>query len=84
MKKTFPYEGYIDYPGVGKIYDRDVHKLIKEHSRLIDRMSPAKMTEMSLLGQTILMRVFDDVDPNDPSWKFYGKNALHSRKNGSV
>ena len=76
MGKKFQYEGYIDYPGVGRIYDSDVYKLIKEHSRFIDRLSGTKMTEMSLLGQCILMRIFDDVDPDDPSWKFYGRNSL--------
>lgn len=75
--KSFTYEGYIDYPGVGMIYDSDVYKLILKHSRFIDRLSGKKMTEMSLLGQCILMRIFDDVDPNDMTWKFYGrKNAL--------
>lgn len=72
--KTFQYGGYIDYPGVGKIYDKDVYKLIKNHSRIIDRLSKTKMVEMSLLGQCVLMGIFDDVDPNDPSWKFYGKH----------
>lgn len=77
--KRFIYEGYIDYPGVGKIYDSDVYELILKHSRPIDRMSKTKMVEMSLLGQCILMRIFDDVDPNDPSWTFYGQNNIHGR-----
>ena len=73
----FKMDGYVDYPGVGIIKDEDVYKLILKHSRLIDRLSPAKMVEMSLLGQNVLMRIFDNVDPNDPSWKFYGKHSVN-------
>ncbi len=78
----FKYQGYIDYPGIGKIYDHEVWQLIKDHSRFVDRLSTKRMTEMSLLGQCILMKIFDDVDPNDPSWTFYGKNALHDKRRG--
>lgn len=74
--KAFQKEGYIDYPGVGVISDEDVYKLVVKHSRFIDRLSKAKMVEMSLLGQTILMRIYKNVDPNDMSWKFYGKNSV--------
>lgn len=70
----FEMEGYIDYPGKGKIYDKDVWELIKKHSRLVDRMSSTKMVEMSLLGQCILMGVIDK-DPDDLTWRFYGKRA---------
>lgn len=69
------YEGYIDYPNKGKISDAMVYRLMINHSRLIDRMIPARVTEMSLLGQCILMGVID-VDPNDETWKFYGKSSL--------
>ena len=72
----FQMDGYIDYPDVGRIYDEDVYQLIKSHSRLIDRLNPSKMVEMSLLGQCILMRIFDKVDPKEMSWKFYGKHAV--------
>lgn len=76
----FKYQGYIDYPGVGLIHDVQVWNLVRDHSRLIDRLNSKKMTEMSLLGQCILMGIFDEVDPNDPSWMFYGKNSLKDRK----
>ena len=71
MGKQYKMEGYIDYPGVGRIMDEDVLKLVKKHSRLVDRLNPRKMTEMVLLGQCILMGVIDDKDPKDPSWKFF-------------
>lgn len=77
---TFKYKGYIDYPGVGIIRDSTVYNLIKDHSRLIDRMNPAKMTEMSLLGQCILMGIFPNVNPDDYSWQFYGKRSLDNLK----
>lgn len=73
--KKFKYEGYIDYPGVGKIYDSDVYDLIRKHSRIIDRISRSKMVEMSLLGQCVLMGIFENVDPKDMTWKFYGKHS---------
>ena len=72
----FKYEGVIDYPGIGMIYDADVYKLIKDHSRFIDRLSGSKMVEMSLLGQTILMGIYPEVKPDDRSWMFYGKRRL--------
>lgn len=76
MPKKFKMEGYIDYPSVGRIMDEDVYNLVKSHSRWIDRIDRRKMVEMSLLGQCILMKVFDDVKAEDPSWKFYGKHAI--------
>ena len=73
--KKFEYKGYIDYPGVGKIYDSDVYDLIRKHSRIVDRISRSKMVEMSLLGQCVLMGIFENVDPKDMTWKFYGKHS---------
>ena len=74
-QKGFNYEGYIDYQGIGRIYDSDVYNLIKSHSRFIDRLNKKKMVEMSLLGQCALMGIFNDMDPSDASWQFYGKNS---------
>lgn len=76
MPKKFKMEGYIDYPGVGRITDEDVYNLIMRHSRWIDRINHRKMVEMSLLGQCVLMQIFENVRPEDPSWKFYGKHAV--------
>ena len=73
------YGGYIKYPGVGIIYDMDVYKCVKKHSRLIDRLNGKKMVEMTLLAQNILMGIFNTdtkkVDTN-ANWKFYGKNRI--------
>lgn len=73
------YGGYITYPDVCIIRDVEVYRLICNHSRLIDRLNAAKMTEMALLGQCILMRIFPEIDPNDPGWKFYGKHSLRNK-----
>ena len=67
--KGFAYEGCIDYPGVGRITDRDVYELVKKHSSFIERLDPRKMTEMTLLGQCVLMKVIEP--PKDPNWRFY-------------
>lgn len=67
--------GWIDYPGIGRIYDSEVYRLIVNHSRLIDRLIPARMVEMSLFGQNILMGLYPNIDPFDLSWKFYGKHS---------
>ena len=71
-------DGYIDYPKKGRISDEDVYRLIVNHSRLIDRMSGRKMTEMALCGQCVLMGLFeeDGYKADDSKWKFYGKNGF--------
>lgn len=74
------YRGFIDYPGVGKITDNDVCELVLNHSRFIDRLNPYKMVEMSLFGQCILMGLFENLDPDDASWKFYGKHSINNMK----
>ena len=76
----FMYGGYVDYSDVGIIADADVHYLIRMHSRLIDRLNPAKMTEMSLLGQCILMGLYKNIDPADRTWMFYGKHSLYNKE----
>ena len=77
--KKFRYEGSIDYPEVGIIRDEDVYNLIMKHSRWIDRLSKTKWVEMTLWAQNILMRIFPEIDSNDPTWRFYGKNNISER-----
>lgn len=77
--KWMKYQGCIDYPGRGIIYDATVYDLVVDHSRLIDRLIPARMAEMSLLAQNILMGLYSNVNPEDPSWRFYGKHSLENR-----
>ena len=78
MATEYKMEGYIDYPGVGRITDEDVWKLVEQHSRPVDRSDPRKMTEMVLLGQCVLMGIIDDKDPKDPSWMFFDDNGCRS------
>lgn len=75
------FGGYVDYPEIGRINDEEVLKLIKSHSRFIDRMSTAKMVEMALFGQNILMGIFPNIKPDDPTWRFYGKKNRNSLEN---
>ena len=78
MFKKYKLEGWIDYPGVGKIMDEDVYRTVKKHSRLVDRLNPRKMLEMSFYAQAILMKAAEPDDANNPNWKFYGKK--HKRR----
>lgn len=78
MFKKYKLEGWIDYPEVGKITDEDVYQTVKKHSRLVDRLNPRKMLEMSFYAQVILMKVDEPDDVNNPNWKFYGKK--HKRR----
>jgi len=73
-KKKFRMDGYIDYPGKGRITDEMVYDTVIKHSRLIDRLNPRKWVEMTLYGQCVLMGVVDV--PEEDNWKFYGKNGL--------
>ena len=73
MKKLFSVskeygEGYIDYPGVGIITDRQVADLVIKHTTLFDRLfRPRKIVSASLWAQTMLMGV---VDKPKEKWKF--------------
>lgn len=74
MFKPYKLDGYIDYPGVGIIKDEDVYQVIRKHSRLIDRLSPRKLVEMTFLAQAYLMKIFEPDDAKtNPKWKFYDK-----------
>ena len=77
--KEMQFGGYIDYPGVGIIKDKDVYQCLVKHSRLIDRLDGRKMVEMTLLAQNVLMGLFNTKDQNidvNGKWQFYGKKGL--------
>ena len=78
LKIKHELNGWIDYPEKGKITDEKVYRLIKKHSRLIDRISTRKMVEMSINGQHILMGLYKEEgwDPENNDWMFYGKNGF--------
>ena len=75
MFKPYKLEGSIEYPGVGTITDEDVYKTVVKHSRIIDRLNPRKMVEMTFMAQMFLMKVAEPDDAKtNPNWKFYGKH----------
>lgn len=65
------FNGYADYPGVGKIYDKDVARYAAKHLRWYDRFDIRKVTEAVLYSQMILMGVAKPEEfGNDEHWKF--------------
>lgn len=73
--------GEIDYPGKGIITDEQVYDLIRNHSRLIDRLNGRKMTEMAIAGQLILCGIYEGEGwyANQNDWAFYGKNGFFTK-----
>ena len=53
-------DNWIDYPGKGKITDKNVWKYVKEHSSLIARLDPHRMTDAGIEAQLILMGVVEE------------------------
>ena len=70
MKKL---EGYRRYPGVGTIYDEDVYQFIRKHSRLIDRLNPRKMLEMTEWAYAELSGGVEHAKGTSQNWKFYDR-----------
>ena len=71
--------GEINYPGKGIITDEEVWRVVKKHSRLIDRLNNRKMVEMSIAAQLILCGIYESegwyADQED--WMFYGKKGFY-------
>ena len=64
-------DNWADYPGVGKVYDKDVANFAKRHLRLIDRLDVRKVTEAAIMSQDILFGLFtEDELPKKKNWKF--------------
>lgn len=62
-------DGYIDYPGVGIITDKQVANLVIKHTTLFDRIfRPDKIVRAGLLAQNILEKVIEE--PKEKNWKF--------------
>ena len=61
--------GYIDYPGVGIITDKQVADMVMKHTTLFDRLfRPEKLVIAGLLAQNILMKVVET--PKEKNWRF--------------
>lgn len=70
MKKLTGYRRYPDGPTV---YDEDVYQFIRKHSRLVDRMNPRKMVEMTEWAHAELGEDYSSKDDKS-NWKYYGRN----------
>ena len=66
------YGGWIDYPGVGRIYDKDVARYAAKHLHWWDRLDIRKVTDAVLCSQTILMEVAapEEFSNGKKNWKF--------------
>ena len=53
-------ENWIDYPGKGRITDKDIWNYVKKHSSLLHRLDPHRMVDAALDAQLILMGVVDE------------------------
>jgi len=63
---------YADYPGVGKIYDKDVGRFAFKHLRFRDRFNPEKVGFAVINSQLMLFKVFtEDEIPKKKNWKFF-------------
>lgn len=51
---------YSDYPGKGKIYDRECAIYAMKHMRFIDRFNPEKVGMATIIAQSILFGVIDE------------------------
>ena len=70
--------GESNYPGKGIITDEEVWKLVKKHSRFIDRINTRKMVEMTLSAQLILFGIYETEGwyASQDDWTFYGKKGF--------
>ena len=62
-------ETWIDYPGVGKITDRQVWEHVRKHTRWFDFLNPRLIVHYALASQNHLMGVYEE-EPNNPNWKY--------------
>ena len=61
-----------DYPGVGKVYDKDVGKFAFRHLRFRDRFDPEKVGAAVIWSQSIMFGLYDtDELPTKKNWKFF-------------
>lgn len=60
--------GWIDYPGIGKITDKAVAKFVRQHTHWWTRLNYDKMVRAGLLAQNMLMKVVET--PKAKKWYF--------------
>ena len=70
-KEFVLYDRWSDYPGVGRVTDRQVAKEVRKRLKFWDGFNPTKVSLAALTAQDILFKVLDGDDlPKDPNWKF--------------
>lgn len=80
-KEFVLYDRWSDYPGVGRVTDRQVAKYARKRLKFWDRFNPTKVALAALTAQDILFKVLDKDDlPKNPNWKFSFPNE--SKKKG--
>ena len=80
LLKKHKMTGEIDYPGKGIITDEEVWKLVRKHSRFVDRLNNRKVVEMAIAAQLILCGIYESEGwyAEQSDWKFYGKKGFYS------
>lgn len=53
-------QAWADYPGVGRVYDRDISDFVMKHTTLFDKLfRPWKIAEATLISENMLFKVLD-------------------------
>lgn len=61
-------EGWTDYPGKERIYDRDIARFVKQHLRFIDRFNVRRISEATI--DAFYMHIGINRIPETKDWKF--------------
>lgn len=61
-------ESWSDYPGVGKVTDKDVADFALKHLKFWDRFDPKKVAQAGLWSQLYLFKVVEE--PDKENWKY--------------
>lgn len=62
------YDGYSDYPGVGKVFDSQIVGFVVKHLRITDYFNPRKIALAGIYAQLMLFGVVEM--PEDPDFKW--------------
>lgn len=58
-------EGWIEYPGKGKITDTDVWNYVKSHTHWWQRLNPRFCCDAAIRAQLVLMGITGDEDVDE-------------------
>lgn len=74
----YKLNGYARFENGRTVTDEDVYRYVGRHSRVIDRINPRKLVEMTFWAFDILSGSVTPPFKTD-SWKFYDKNPETKR-----